>query len=492
MKKYLIALFILLGFNGFSQEKIKGKVYENTEDNKNLPLIGATVAWEGTTEGTQTDSEGNFELSYKQGQNLVISFVGMRTETITVTENVFLDIVLYPDSMLETLVIERKRQSLSRIRTSSANITNISSSELLKAACCNLSEAFETNPSIDVNFSDAVTGNKQIRMLGLNSPYILMAEENIPAVRGASQAYGLSYIPGTWIESIQITKGAGSVVNGYESIAGQINAELQKPFADDRLFVNAYGAGDGRLELNTHLNTKLTNRWSTGLYLHGNMRDTDFDKNNDSFLDAPLMKQINLMNRWQYTDQENGYVGFLNVRYLNDKKQTGQIAFNPDTDRGTTNAWGSEIKTQHLDVSGKLGFVNPDLPWRTGGVQVAYSHHNQESYFGLRDYNIQHNSLYANLLYNSIISDSRHKIKTGLYATYDNYEELVLTESFSRTENSAGAFFEYNFDNMGDLNFSAGIRADVHNTLGAFVTPRFHLRYTPWDRSAFRVSAGRG
>lgn len=206
----------------------------------------------------------------------------------------------------------------------------------------------------------------------------------------------------------------------------------------------------------------------------------------------PLMQQVNVMNRWQYTDTENGYVGFFNFRYLNDEKQTGQISFNPKTDRGTTNAWGSEIKTQRFDVSGKFGFVNPEIPWRTGGLQLAYSHHDQESYFGLNDYNIQHNSLYANLLYNSIISDSRHKIKTGLSATYDGYDELVFTENFSRIENSVGAFFEYNFDNLGDLNFTAGIRADVHNRLGTFLTPRFHLRYTPWEKSAFRISAGRG
>src|SRR5690606_3045645 len=148
---------------------------------------------------------------------------------------------------------------------------------------------------------------------------------------------------------------------------------------------------DGRLELNTHLNTKITDRWSTGLYLHGNMRDSEIDHNNDSFLDMPLMKQVNVMNRWQYTDQENGYVGFFNIRYLNDEKQTGQIGFDPESDRGTTNFWGNEIKTERFDFSGKFGFVNPDLPWRTGGMQVAYSHHNQESYFGLRNYNIEHN-----------------------------------------------------------------------------------------------------
>lgn len=490
--KNILLLILILPLSLFSQEKIIGIITE-TNNLEEVPLGGANVYWLNTSVGTVTDFEGNFEIPYKpEYKKMVISFIGFKTDTIAVNSPQKITHSLKSTSDLDEVSITARQKASSRSFLQSQNVINVSSAELLKAACCNLAESFETNPSIDVNFADAISGTKQIKMLGLTSPYILITTENVPSIRGASQAYGLSFIPGTWVESIQITKGAGSVVNGYESIAGQINAELQKPVTDDRLFVNAYGSENGRLELNTHLNTKITDRWSTGLYVHGNMRDTKFDKNDDSFLDAPLMKQVNVMNRWQYTDQENGYVGFFNIRYLNDEKQTGQINFDPKVDRGTTNVWGSEIKTQHLDASAKFGFVNPDLPWRTGGIQLAYSHHNQESYFGLNDYNIQHNSLYANFLYNSIISDSRHKIKTGIDGTYDKYEELVLTNNFNRIENSVGAFFEYNFDNLEDINLSVGLRGDIHNTLGAFLTPRFHLRYTPWNKSAFRISAGRG
>ncbi len=491
MKNYIF-IALLFPLCVFSQEKVTGTITENV-NNKEVPLSGANVYWLNTQIGTVTDFDGNFEIAYKpEYKKMVISYVGYKTDTISVNAQKRITHSLTSTANLDEVTVTARQKASSRSFIQSANVLNVSSAELLKAACCNLAESFETNPSIDVNFSDAISGTRQIKMLGLTSPYILITTENVPSIRGASQTYGLSFIPGTWVESIQITKGAGSVTNGYESIAGQINAELQKPTTDDRLFVNAYGAGNGRFELNTHLNTKVTERWSTGLYIHGNLRETEFDKNDDSFLDAPLMQQVNVMNRWQYTDTENGYVGFFNVRFLNDEKQTGQTFFDSKKDRGTTNAWGSEIKTQRFDVSGKFGFVNPDIPWRTGGFQLAYSHHDQESYFGLNDYNIVHNSLYANFTYNSIISDSRHKIKTGVSATYDGYDELVLTENFNRIENSVGAFFEYNFDNLGDLNFTAGIRGDIHNRLGAFITPRFHLRYTPWEKSAFRISAGRG
>lgn len=492
MKKLLYILCLLPSFM-WAQEQLQGKVLETHANGKEVGLPGANVFWLNTSVGAVTDLDGLFTIPYqKDYKELVISYVGYKTDTITVTSSATIQHVLQSKGSLDEVVVTTRKKASSRSFLASENVINVSGAELLKAACCNLSESFETNPSIDVNFADAISGTRQIKMLGLTSPYILITTENIPSIRGASQAYGLSFIPGTWVESIQITKGAGSVINGFESIAGQINAELQKPITDSKLFVNLYGAANGRLEANTHVNTKVTDKWSTGLYVHGNLRDTKFDTNDDSFLDMPLAKQINLMNRWQYVDSEKGYISFINFRYLNDEKQTGQVDFNPDTDKFTTNAWGGEIKTERFDASAKIGYVNPDIPYENIGAQFAYSNHRQESYFGLRAYDIEHNSLYANVVYKSIIGDSRHNFKTGLSATYDKYEELVEVTNYDRTENSLGAFFEYKFDNLSDLNVSAGLRVDNHNLLGFFVTPRLHARYTPWEKAAFRASVGRG
>lgn len=477
----------------FSQEKITGMIMEANEKNEHIGLAGANVYWLNTSVGTVTDIDGKFSLSYtKEYTELVISYVGFKTDTITINEPKMVHHWLQPVSDLDEITITSRKQTTSKSYLQSQNVFTVSSDELLKAACCNLSESFETNPSIDVNFADAVSGTRQIKMLGLTSPYILITTENIPSIRGASQAYGLSFIPGTWVESIQITKGAGSVVNGFESIAGQINAELVKPTTDDKLFINAYSNISGRLELNTHINAQVTNKWDMGLYVHGNLRDKKNDNNDDSFLDMPLQKQINVMNRWQYTNLEKGFVSFINLKFLNDEKQTGELDFNPDMDKLTTNHWGSEIDTRRYEVSAKLGYVNPEVPWQSVGVQTAFSSHKQESYFGLNQYDITHNSVYTNAIYNSIIGDSRHKIKTGLSFTYDAYDETVNTIDYGRNERSIGAFFEYNFDNLEKLNLTAGLRVDSHNLLGTFVTPRFHMRYTPWAKSAFRASFGRG
>ena len=493
MKKLFILLFCFLPLTIFAQNQLKGYVYEANEEQKENPLPGANLVWLNTTVGTSTKFDGSFSLPLSKTSNqLVISYVGFKTDTITVNSSKTIKHWLEPTTSLDEVVLDSKVKSTSRSYIQSENIQYVSSDELLKAACCNLSESFETNPSIDVNFSDAVTGTKQIKMLGLSSPYILIATENIPSVRGASQAYGLSFIPGTWVESIQITKGAGSVVNGYESISGQINAELQKPMTDDNVFVNLYAATSERLELNTHFNTNVSKNISTGVYIHGNTHQEEHDRNDDGFLDMPKFNQINVMNRWQYTNTQKGIVTFLNLKYLDDYKQAGQIDFDPDTDKLTTNNWGSEIDTKRYEISGKFGYVNADLPWQSLGIQMALSNHQQDSYFGLNEYNIEHTSVYSNVIYNSIISDSRHKIKTGVNFTYDNYDEFALNTNYDRVERSFGGFFEYSFDNLKKLNLTAGLRFDTHNLLGEFITPRFHLRYSPWSKSAFRVSFGRG
>jgi outer membrane receptor for ferrienterochelin and colicin len=477
----------------FSQDQISGEILEANTENKTIPVAGANVFWLNTSIGVVTDIDGKFtipfESSYKQ---LVISYVGYQTDTLTINQPKYIKHYLKSSSELDEVIVTSRKQSTAKSYMKAANVITVSSDELLKAACCNLSESFETNPSIDVNFSDALTGTRQIKMLGLTSKYILITTENVPSIRGASQAFGLSFIPGTWVESIQITKGAGSVTNGFESIAGQINAELVKPSTDNRFFANLYAASSERIELNTHINTTVNDKWSTGFYIHGNTHQAKHDVNNDGFLDMPLYNQINVMNRWQYTNPEKGLVSFINVHYLNDSKQAGQFDFDPDRDKFTTNFWGSEIDTERFELTTKFGYVNPEVPWQSLGVQFAYSTHMQESYYGLNQYDINHNSVYSNIVYNSIIGDSRHKIKTGLSFTYDHYDELAVATDFERSERSFGGFFEYAYDNLDKLTLTAGLRFDSHNLLGEFITPRFHLRYTPWEKSALRFSVGRG
>lgn len=490
MKKILLIL-LLLPMAIYAQQSLKGKVL----DDQGLPLAGAAVRWDGTDVSTVTSDNGEFEIPYlPEYTTLSISFIGFENLNLTISSPEYISVKLIPakGEELQEVVLDKEQKSLRRSMVKAVNTTTMGSKELLKAACCNIAESFETNPSIDVSYSDALTGTRQIKMLGLTSPYLLIAEENIPAVRGASQVYGLSFVPGTWVESIQVTKGAGPVINGYESISGQINYELLKPVNDIPFFLNAYGSSDSRFELNTHFNRKFSDKWSSSLFVHGNTRLGKFDMNDDGFLDNPLGKQINILNRWQYTDAEKGWVSFINVRFMRDEKQGGQVDFDPDKDKFTLNNWGSEINTTKVDVSGKLGYVWPDMPYQSIGLQAAFNRHDQDSYFGFRTYDITQNSFYSNLIFNSIISNTLNKFSAGLNVTYDSYGEYLNAADFSRRDNSAGAFFEYTYDNTDNFSIILGGRFDVHNRLGAFFTPRLHLRYNPWKDAVVRFSAGRG
>ena len=411
MKKiFLFTILICFSFKQFSQENLEGKILFS-EDSKDYPVMGATVKWINTDKGTISNENGDFKLKRDSKTDLiVISYVGFQTDTLSVKNiNYITHYMSYSEeNFLDEVTVSKRRNSAQRTYLMPQNIINISEEELLKAACCNLSESFETNPSVDVNHNDALTGTKQIEMLGLKSPYILITEENIPMVRGASQTFGLGFTPGTWIESIQVTKGMGSVTNGYESIVGQINTEIKKPYNDMPFFFNMFKGIDGRFEANAHLRSKVSDKIQNTFFIHYNDRKKVNDKNGDMFLDKPLQDQLNLLSKWQFTDASKGLVSFLNIRYLDDNKKIGSIDFNEKSD--LSSFWGGEIFTNRFDSSFKLGYVNPNIPYQSLGFQLAYNFHDQESYYGLNDYNISQKSLFLNLIYNSIISNTKNKI----------------------------------------------------------------------------------
>ena len=493
MKKLIYLIFLLIfNLNHYSQDIAEGRILY-IEDNKEIPVQGATIKWLNTNIGTISDEKGLFKLENSLNKEFIeISFLGFKTDTVSVQKDKIIThfLTVSDENNLNEVTVSKRRNSMQRTYLMPQNIIKISEDELLKAACCNLSESFETNPSVDVNHNDAITGTKQIEMLGLKSPYILITEENIPMVRGASQTFGLGFTPGTWIESIQVTKGMGSVTNGYESIVGQINTEIKKPFTDMPFFLNLFSAVDGRFEANAHIRSKVSEKMNNTLFIHYNDRKRLNDKNGDEFLDKPVQEQLNLLSKWQYTDTSKGLVSFLNIRYLDDYKKIGSINFNEKED--LSRFWGGEILTNRFDSSFKLGYVNPEIPYQSLGFQLAYNFHDQEAYYGLNDYNISQKSLFVNLIYNSILFNSKNKIKAGLNFSSDDYSEYVFKSNIDRIDSSFGGFFEYSFDNFIDFNLIFGLRYDIHNNLGSFFTPRLHFRYQLNDNFSLKGSFGTG
>jgi len=486
---FSLSFFLLVFANLYSQEKVIGKVVFE-DSGVSYPIGGSSIYWQGTQSGTISNDNGEFEIQkIESTNNLVISYIGFKTQIIQIENDQFYNVVLVYDdeNELDDVTVTKRRNSVQRSYILPQNVVRISEQELLNAACCNLSESFETNPAIDVNHSDAITGTKQINMLGLKSPYILITEENVPMVRGASQTYGLGFTPGPWIESIQVTKGMGSVVNGFESIVGQINTELKKPLTDIPLLLNLFNSNNGRVELNTQLKSIVSEKISTSFFAHYNKRDQSNDKNSDGFLDKPLQSQFNLINRWQYTNAAKGLVSFFNIRVLDDLKKIGQVGHQDDTSK-----WGGRIKTNRFDTSFKLGYVNPNVPYQTIGFQLAYNIHDQDSYYGKNIYDINQKSLFSNFLYNSIITNTKNKIKVGINYSFDAYDEFVYGSEIIRTDKSFASFFEYSYDNMNNLNLVLGLRYDVHNNMGSFFTPRLHLRYVLNDNLSIKGSYGKG
>ena len=382
MSNFLKCLFLLTSFVSFSQNYFEGSVGYIDNDGLQKPLTGVSVFWENTSIGTLTDSIGNFKIKkLNNSKKLLFKFLGFDDKIIKVDKETYSEILLTESqNVLDEVIVNKKKKTIQKSYFKTQNITNVSSEELLKAACCNISESFDTNPSIDVNYSNAITGTKQVKMLGLESPYLLITEENIPMIRGASQVYGLSFIPGTWVESMQITKGTGSVTNGFESISGQINVELNKPFSDSPFFINIYSNNMGRNEINLHSNKIITDKLSTGLYIHANKNDHILDNNNDGFLDHPISEAINLFNRWQYINPSKGTVVFLGYRFMSDNKEIGENNKNKVFIR---EPWSGEINTKRFDSNFKFGYVNPSIPYQSLGFQMAYSYHDQDSFFGL-------------------------------------------------------------------------------------------------------------
>lgn len=494
----LISFFLLVTFiNSFSQKSIDGNVTYLDVSGEYLPLSGVTIIWENTSLGTLTDTNGNYKILIPEdSKKLIFKYIGFDDKIILVDDDTSINVIMTESqNILDEVVVNKKKKTLQKSYFKTQNITNVSSEELLKAACCNISESFETNPSIDVNYSNAITGTKQVKMLGLESPYLLITEENIPMIRGASQIYGLSFIPGTWVESMQITKGTGSVTNGFESISGQINVELNKPFSDSPFFINIYSNNMGRNEINLHSNKIITDKLSTGLYIHANKNDHILDNNNDGFLDHPISEAVNLFNRWQYINPSKGTVVFLGYRFMSDKKEIGENTKNKVFIR---DPWLGEINTKRFDSNFKFGYVNPSIPYQSLGFQMAYSYHDQDSFFGKRNYLINQKSFYSSIIYNSIIGSTLNKIKLGLNYSYDDYDELFnrvsidMISSSQRIDNSIGGFFEYSYDSLDEISLVAGIRYDFHNNLGNFFTPRLHFRYQPFEKSVIRLSAGTG
>lgn len=488
MYKQLYLIIILLTLSAIVRaEEVKGYVFDETDQ----PVIGANVYWEGTQQGTTTDVDGAFKLKTRESTNrLVVSYIGYETFIQTVTDtNEPLNIRLKGEVALQEVVISERKMGMIASRTSVLQTQKITYDELCRAACCNLAESFETNPSVDVSYADAATGARQIKLLGLAGTYVQMLTENYPNFRGAASLYGLDYVPGAWMESIQVSKGTSSVKNGYEALAGQINVEFKKPPTADIFSVNLFGSDAGRYEGNADASWHINDNVSTGLLVHYSNDKKQHDGNDDGFLDTPLREQVNLMNRWYH--KLDKYVAQYGVRYLHESRTGGQATKHHDF----ADPYRVHLNTNRAELYTKQAYIIDNEKVESVALILSGSYHEQKSMYDRTPYNVYQNNVYASLLYEKEFSKA-HSLSAGLSMNYDGFDENItqagVRNVFDRTEIVPGAYIQYTYNWNDKLILLGGIRADYSSLYDFFVTPRVHIKYNPFDWFHVRASAGKG
>ena len=379
---------------------------------------------------------------------------------------------------LQNVTITSRRSGTRRMM-GAVNGVMINREELFKAACCNLGESFTTNPSVDVNYSDAATGAKQIKLLGLSGTYVQMLTENLPNFRGAAAPFSLDYVPGPWMNSIQVSKGSSSVRNGYESITGQIDIEYLKPDNDEGVTVNLYGGTLGRLEANADANVHLDDKLSTEVLAHYQDDFGHHDVNDDGFLDQPNVRQWNLQNRWKWKGAHYMFHGGLAL--VKEKREGGQTHHTaPDVHH----LYKIGVETDRYEGYMKHAFIIDPEKGTNIALMGNASMHLLEANYGEKHYSVNQKNAYAQLLFETNLTE-HHNLSTGLSLNYD-----YLTRDDKET--TPGAYVQYTYNLNDKVVAMAGIRADHSSRYGTFVTPRFHLKLTPSEIVSLRLSAGKG
>ena len=525
----VFSFFALAACGSLRAQDLRGVV----RDAENQPLVGASVYWAGTTIGASTDAQGAFLLHRVKGYDkLVASYLGFVNDTLDVKNGV--DKVAFAlrseGVALEGVVVEGNLSGNFVKRDGIVKGEMISFAGLCKMACCNLAESFENSASVTVGYSDAISGARQIKMLGLAGTYTQILDENRPIMRGLSAPYGLSYTPGMWLNSIQVSKGVASVTAGHEAITGQINLEHRKPTDDERLFVNLYLDDELRPEANVSTAFPVTKdkKLSSVILLHGSM-DTDarkMDHNHDGFRDLPKSDQINVANKWLYAAdngtqirwgwkfvQENRLGGMLDYKNTRTMREAMEKDWDWRAGDKKMPLYGSHIRNRNANGYFKVGMpvgpavYDPDEQdeMRSNLAFVAdFDHFSEDAYFGLNDYTGNQNSLALNLMYNHYFT-YRSSLIVGVQGHLDYYREKLLNPTpwiaansvrnydFDRNEREAGAYAEYTYAIKDKFSIVAGLRGDYNHYYDRFfLTPRGHLKWNVTPSTTLRASGGLG
>ncbi len=534
MKKSIVLSIIIMlcmPFVASAQRTLTGKVVDATNGE---PLIGASLFWKNTTAGATTAVDGTFSIKRVSGfETLVIDYLGYDVVEMVIDNKELnnITIELTPSAVgIDEVVIEGQQRGNYAKTSGITRQEQISFAGLCKMACCSLAESFENSASVTVGYSDAISGARQIKMLGLAGTYTQILDENRPIMQGAGAAYGLSYTPGMWLNSIQVSKGVASVTAGHEAITGQINLEHRKPTDDERFFLNLYFDSELRPEINLSSAIPLTKdkSLSTVILAHGSLDTATHDMNGDGFVDMPRANQLNFANKWLWQN-----AGGVQLRWgwkvVNENRVGGQLDYKRDMydqmlEDPFNTPYGSKIHNRNINAYIKAGIPvgyertftgDPNDAVQNNIAFVAdYDNYLTDSYFGLNTVDVVENAFRFNATYAHYFTQ-RSSLNAGasLYARImdNNY---VQTNPRAETTNpfwvgkastiEPGIFAEYTYNIEEKFSLVVGLRGDYATVGGDYyidnaknnsrflITPRSHIRWSITPRTTLRASAGMG
>lgn len=493
MKKQVLILIeiILISFQYQSFSQIQGKVIELKSSKDTVFLSDIMIYSVLTKQIVYSDSMGFFKLS-NIPINDTLDIVGIgyvRQKFIVKNPKEKVTILLKPSVQLDEIEIVYQRPAVEYSLLNPLQVQNLNENYLQKAACCNLSESFETNASIDVQITDAITGIRQIQMNGLTGKYILLTKENIPYLFGVQTAQGLTFLPGPFIQSIQLSKGIGSILNGFESFSGQINTEMWHPAKPEfKLYFNNYVNQNARNEYNIIWNQKLNSQLSSNLLLHSSFNPLAQDMNKDGFVDIPTGKQFNIVHKYALSTKK-GLDWQFGGQIILDERKSGQIMPNFDY---AEMPYIVQSSTKRYDVFSKSGWIFQNKPGHSIGLQLLYSYYDSQNQYDVDPYNAAQNTFYANLIYQGILNTTAHTYKIGW-----SFNNIQVNEHFKyyllgRDEKVTGVFAEYNFVPSPNFSLLIGNRLDYHNYYGWIYIPRVHLKFNFNNQnSVLKLSIGK-
>ena len=532
MKKSIIILLAILCLPLMaSAQKLTGKVVDATNQEA---LIGASLYWKNTTAGATTTVGGEFTIKRVHGfETLVINYLGYDELVMEINDRDMdnITIELKPSAVgIDAVVIETTQRGNYAKTSGITRQEQISFAGLCKMACCSLAESFENSASVTVGYSDAISGARQIKMLGLAGTYTQILDENRPIMQGAGAAYGLSYTPGMWLNSIQVSKGVSSVTAGHEAITGQINLEHRKPTDDERLFLNLYFDSELRPEINISSAIPLTEdkSLSTVVMAHASMHPMSHDGNGDNFVDMPKSHQINVANKWLWQTPEGVQLRW-GWKYLQENRLGGAHDYKKGMyDQMMTNPlgtpYGSNIFNRNINAYAKLGLpIGPERTF-TGDPNDAvqnnfamvldYDNYLTDSYFGINTVDVLEHSSRFNATYAHYFSQ-RSSLNVGASAYLRSMDNNYLQQRVGldgapakswdfvgrSTLIEPGVFAEYTYQIEDKFSLVVGLRGDYSKINGDYyydvedkflVTPRSHIRWSITPRTTLRASAGMG